>query len=417
MGRALFALLATFTLAGARADDPPAGRGPLADLPSKPGPHLAKVAALGDGEWRNLGAPAADPKWGKARGSSWGAKAFAAAPDRRGAFLFGEGVHGFVKPDGHAMDDLWFYDLNAHRWLCLHPGTDTAGFTRRVKAGDLRVGDDGLLRDRSDKPVPVHTLIHAWGNLAYDPDRRKFAFLGGDGLSEYYLGGVNAMREGLDLLKAQRVARKRAAFSPWFYDAATGRFERAVAAGSPGAATGAFPQLHYLPSEKRFALVGTDSVAFYDPAANRWDEARPKGAVPTGYDRAGCYDSKRHRVYQIGGDGGLLAYDLKAGVWSDLGPAGTAPASAGTNGAFYEYVPQLDRVIAIDFKGTTPGVFAYDPVANAWEAPRRLPAGGPKFRHAANTFYDRESNAFYCHVAGDSADDGVIWAYRHKRLD
>ena len=91
-------------------------KGPLADLPSKPGAHIEKIKAMGDNEWLNLGVPAADPKWGKARGSSWGAKALILAPDKRGAFLFGEGVHGYVKPDGHVMDDLWFYDINAHAW-------------------------------------------------------------------------------------------------------------------------------------------------------------------------------------------------------------------------------------------------------------------------------------------------------------
>ncbi len=50
-------------------------KGPLAELPSKPGPHIEKIKAMGDNQWLNLGVPAADPKWGKARGSAWGAKA------------------------------------------------------------------------------------------------------------------------------------------------------------------------------------------------------------------------------------------------------------------------------------------------------------------------------------------------------
>ena len=81
----------------------PAAKGPLSTLPSKAGAHIEKIQSLGDNQWVNLGAPAADPKWGKARGSSWGAKALILAPELRGAFLFGEGVHAFVKPDGHAM--------------------------------------------------------------------------------------------------------------------------------------------------------------------------------------------------------------------------------------------------------------------------------------------------------------------------
>src|SRR5262245_22175280 len=46
-------------------------KGPLAEVPSKPGPHIEKIKALGDNEWLNLGSPAPDPKWGKARGRSW----------------------------------------------------------------------------------------------------------------------------------------------------------------------------------------------------------------------------------------------------------------------------------------------------------------------------------------------------------
>src|SRR3954467_13906543 len=140
---AVLAVAAPWT--GAEPEKKP--RGPLADFPSKPGPHVEKIKALGDNEWLKLGAPAADPKWGKARGSAWGAKALILAPDRRGAFLYGEGVHAYVKPDGHVMDDLWFYDINRHAWLCLHPGTDTKTFTQRVKDGQLLIDESGQLTD------------------------------------------------------------------------------------------------------------------------------------------------------------------------------------------------------------------------------------------------------------------------------
>lgn len=39
------------------------------------------------------------------------------APELRAAFLCVCGTHGYVKPDGHFMDDLWAYDIPAHRWL------------------------------------------------------------------------------------------------------------------------------------------------------------------------------------------------------------------------------------------------------------------------------------------------------------
>ena len=110
-------------------------QGPLKHLPSKPGAHIAKVKALKDDTWLNLGTPTPDPKWGKARCSAWGANALVFAPDLRGAFVYGEGVHAFVKPDGYGMDDLWFYDINAHTWICLHPGVNTKNFTQQITVG------------------------------------------------------------------------------------------------------------------------------------------------------------------------------------------------------------------------------------------------------------------------------------------
>ncbi len=399
-------------------------KGPLADLPTKPGAHVEKIKALGENEWLNLGAPAADPKWGKARGSAWGAKALILAPDKRGAFLFGEGVHAYVKPDGHIMDDLWFYDINAHAWTCLHPGTDTKTFTRRVKDGELLFDDDGQLIDKAKQPVPVHTLVHAWGYLTYDSDRKKFAFLSWNGTTggpvpRYFLGGEKAMDEGLKLLEAQLKDKKKRVFSPWFYDVASGRFERTPATNPTAINAGGFPQFHYLPSRKRFYAVGSDTVAVFDPAKDLWTDLKPKGPAPKGYDACGCYDSKLDRFYRNDGDGskgeGLMAYDIAGNAWSHLKPTGTAPPPANTNAAFYEYDARLDRVVAIHFKGTKPGVYVYDPKTNSWADPLPFPANGPKFHYAANTCYDRELNAYFCHVAGDSRDDGQMWVYRHKK--
>jgi len=399
-------------------------KGPLADLPGKPGAHVEKIKALGDDEWLKLGAPAADPKWGKARGSSWGAKALILAPDKRGAFLFGEGVHAYVKPDGHVMDDLWFYDINAHAWTCLHPGTNTKTFTQRVKDKELLVDGDGQLIDKEKQPVPVHTLVHAWGYLAYDSDRKKFAFLSWNGtaggkIPRYFLGGEKQMDEGLKILEEQRKDKTERVFSPWFYDVASGKFERSPANNSTAISTGGFPQFHYLPSTKQFFAVGSDTVAIYDPAKNQWTDARPKGPSPKGYDACGCYDSKRNRFYRNDGDGskgeGLMAYDIGSNSWSHLKPTGTAPPPANTNAAFYEYDARLDTVVAIHFRGPATGIYAYNPKTNSWADPVPFPANGPKFQYAANTFFDRELNAYFCHVAGDSKDDGVMWVYRYKK--
>ena len=200
---------------------------------------------------------------------------------------------------------------------------------------------------------------------------------------------------------------------------ASGKFERSPANNSTAINAGGFPQFHYLSSKKQFFAVGSDTVAIFDPAKNQWTDAKPKGPAPKGYDACGCYDSKRNHVYRNDGDGskgeGLMAYDIDSNSWSHLKPTGTAPPAANTNAAFYEYDARLDVVVAIHFKGKTPGIFVYDPKTNSWAEPLPFPADGPKFQFAANTCYDRELNAYFCHVAGDSNDNGVMWAYRYKQ--
>ena len=60
------------------------------------------------------------------------------------------------------------------------------------------------------------------------------------------------------------------------------------------------------------------------------------------------------------------------------------------------------------------GVFVYDPEANTWgEAPLAVPRG---FCKCPSSFYDPVLNAHFIHCAGDSADDGVMWVYRYKKV-
>ena len=108
---------------------------PLAELPSPPGAHVSRIEALGDNQWLQLGKPQPDPRYGPAPGRSYTNK-MAYAPGLGGAFLMGEGVHGKAMTRGGKLyynDDVWFYDLRAHRWICVHPGTD--GELQRVRPG------------------------------------------------------------------------------------------------------------------------------------------------------------------------------------------------------------------------------------------------------------------------------------------
>lgn len=265
-------------------------------------------------------------------------------------------------------------------------------------------------------------MIHAFGFLSYDSDRKKLAFFGSDGLNRYYQGGLEFMEPGMKLIDEQLKGKKKSAYSPWYYDVATDKFERTPANGSLGYAHQSFPQFHYIPARRQFLVVGAAGVASFDIAKNEWSDRNPKGPRPRGYDGCGCYDSKRNRIYRNDGDGadaakdGLMAYDLESNAWSYLKPSGNGPdASMGTNSAYYEYNPVLDLVVVIQMTGKTLGIHTYNPNTNSWADMFPFPVSGPRFLgFAANVVYDRELNAYFCHVARDSEENGTMWVYRHK---
>jgi hypothetical protein len=142
---------------------------PLAGLPSAPGKHIEQIKALADNTWLNLGSPAADPKWGKGRGRAWSSR-MPYAPDLRAAFLFGEGIHAWWnKKNNRYMDDLFVYDVMAHRWICAHPGTE-------VTTVNLKLDQNRFEVDEDERPVPVAQLSHGYEQLTYDTDRHRFLF-------------------------------------------------------------------------------------------------------------------------------------------------------------------------------------------------------------------------------------------------
>jgi hypothetical protein len=127
---------------------------------------------LADNTWLNLGSPAADPKWGKARGRGWSSR-MAYAPNLQAAFLFGEGVHAWWNKQTHrSMDDLFVYDIMAHRWICAYPGTD-------VMTVQLKLDSNGFEVDDNARPVPVAQLGHGYEQLTYDTDLQRFMFMPG----------------------------------------------------------------------------------------------------------------------------------------------------------------------------------------------------------------------------------------------
>jgi len=424
----LAVVVAMAGIAGA-ADAPSAKverKGPLAGLPSAPSSQLEKIKELGDNQWVNLGSPAADPKWGKACGRSWGAK-MVFASDLRGAFLTGEGPHGLIKPDGHLMDDLWFYDINSNRWICVYPGMEATHFTQQVKDQELKIDDNGLLVNKDGEPLPQHTMIHSYALVTYDPDMRRFAWpFGGSGSG--YLNGLDSKggTEGLNLLRAQpgKWNDPSKSYSPWFYDTVAGKFDCYVLAEKgPGPVISIGGTFLYISSKKQY-LAPQNSV-FFDPAARKWVSAGAKGPLPTGMDHSSCYDPKRDRVYMGGGiyndvkkpEDNFFIYDIKTATWTKPNPTGKFPLNYTSCGAFFNYDSVNDVVVLLMDWGKE--TYVYNPETNAWAEPLTTPKGVGHDAAGANSFgngfYDPELNAFFCHFAGDGYPNGTMWAYRYKK--
>jgi RNA polymerase sigma factor (sigma-70 family) len=391
-------------------------RGPLAALPSAPGAHLARIDALGDNQWLSLGPPAPDPLWGRARGRGWSAK-MPAAVDLRGAFLSGLGPNGFIKPDGHTLDDVWFYDLHAHRWICVYPGTDTATFNRQVDLRELDVDADGRVVDRSGHPIPVNAGIGGAGHVTYDPDRRQFVSQSRINCNPYMVPSV--LEERVNRLKQRGCNRKPC--SPWFYDVATGMFERyaiTTEALTSEAENGA-NQLLYIPGLKRYFFAGRMGTAFFDPQLRAWTTVQTKGVAVTGINHGACYDPKRQRVYLGGGNNpdakspadNFYVFDLPTSTWSKPNPSGEFPTSMNNNDAFFNYDAANDVVVVMESFGRR--IFAYDPAANSWthQSSSRPDIGSS----CGSGFYNPALNAYFCYFAMGGYDQGQMFVYRFKK--
>jgi hypothetical protein len=406
-----------FATASGRAAEPAA---PLADLPSKPGPHIEKIKALKDNEWLNLGSPTADPKWGKGRGRGWSSR-MAYAPDLKAAFLFGEGVHNWWnKQNNRYMDDLFVYDTPAHRWVCAYPGTD-------VMNVDLTLDKNGFEVDKDGRPVPVSQLGHGYENLTYDSDRKRFMFMPGASGDWQSAAPFGKRRMGWGV-SGQGLPRK---CSPWLYDVQSARWDlRKVEGPAPSrGATTLGMTFVYLPAMKKafFCDPTMQEAWLYDPKENAWTNLKSKGLpAPLGIDKVACLDPKRERVY-LGGTKSFWCYDVKANAFTDLQPKGKPPETADG----YAYGPYSTSRSVMNFDsangvavlfyhsnvgskttGNGRGIFVYDPAANAWSEPLTVP---PELRKCPSSFYDPELNAHFIHCAGDSADDGTMLVYRYKK--
>jgi hypothetical protein len=410
LGIILTLALGGTTLAGEQAFAP---KNPLAGLPSKAeGTHLEKLKALGDNSWADLGPPAADPKWGKARGRAWTPK-MAYAPELRGAFFCATGVHGFVKPDGHYMDDLWLYDLNAHRWVCLYPGADT-------KTLKLHLDKDGFEINEAGEHIPVSYLSHGYNNLTYNPDLHKYMIIHTQ--CPWWTTALPQRYDWLGIPADKRTYGNvgpviASAKHPWFWDATEGKWDRKFIAGD-GPSRGRFEGvLEYVPSQKKAHYsYSHGELWIYDFATSSWSRSPVDFKAPV-YDSVACLDTKRERIY-MGSGKQFWIYDAAKQTWSTAAAANLPAGFGGGVSSNLTYdsvndVAVLNRYGRGDKNDPQPlGLYTYDPEKNSWSTEvTPLPASA---RGQITAFYDPEFNAHYYHAAGDSSDKGTMLAYRYK---
>ncbi len=330
-----------------------------------------------------------------------------------GAFLFGEGIHGWVNPStGRYMDDLWLYDVNGHRWVALYPGTDT----RSPPA--LLVTRDGFEGIAPDRPIPIATMVHGYEMTAWDPVRQLFFSMPNHHVYfRKHLPSVAAFRRQ----NAQRL--NTTAASPWIFDPWNRKWHRLKTA-TPSPASGFGDVLMFLPSRNKLFFYRLGRVSFYDPQNNSWRQVSTRGPLPPfGIDPTACHDPRRDRIYIGGGyypvakgDNGLWIYDVKTDTWLDPKPAGSPAGNHfGTNMAVMTCDPRTDSVYLFRRKGGAPGLYIYDAKKNAWR-PRPVPL--PDFwnkRMVANGFYHPALGVHFIHTANDSRDNGRIIVYRPDR--
>jgi hypothetical protein len=403
----LFVLVTSLASAGEKAPTgKPEEKNPLAKLPSKPGSHVEKIKAMPDNSWLNLGQAAADPKWGTARGRGYSPK-MAYAADLRGAFFAGCGRHGYVKPNGHYMDDLWFYDANAHRWICLHPGA-----SRKTR---LKLNQHGFEVNEKGESHPVSYLSHAYNQLTYISSTRQFM-----AIYRYCPWWTKALPQRgawLGIPKEKMGAYNAGKLNgstrhPLFYNVTAGKWERRFIKGRAKGKRGKNLQpagmgvLEYIPSRKQVAYLANGSVLFFDLVKNTWiDPKAPRARIK--YDSTGCYDSKRDRIYVA--KGGLWFYDLKANTWTQV---------KGKNQMknLRSWPMTFDAVSGAIIIYSN-AVHIYDPETNTWTQGAERPKANYKYKNSQG-FYSPELNLHYYYMAGDSGNKGAFMlAYRHKRRE
>ena len=337
-------------------------------MPTKPEAHIEKIKSLGNNSWLELEAPKADPKFGPSHGRSWSSR-MAYAPDLGGAFIFGEGAHGWMYKDNFYADDLFFYNALANAWVCAYPGFDV------TKYNEVKINADGF-ETLNDIPTPIASMVHGWAMTIYDTDRRCFMSMPSPGnYWDKIVGRRQVIGQGGEEY-CPKINNLQA--SPWMWDVNKGTWNRLKTKNSIDKVLGFGAVLIYVPSLKKIWAYSRYGMYFYDNATNDWEKIIAKGPKPPfGIEMNACFDSKRGKIYLGGGDypiapkgsNAFWIYDIKTNTFIDPSPKGepcNGETHYGTNDAIMNYDTVNDVVVLFKTSKIGAGVYVYDPEKNEW---------------------------------------------------
>jgi RNA polymerase sigma factor (sigma-70 family) len=387
----------------------PKREGPFAKLPDPSPAFLAKLAALDDDSWLDLGSPAPDPKYGQGFGRSW-SPMMAYAPDLRGAFLFGQMNHGMHDEASRRFgDDLWFYHAPSNSWVCAYPGTN-------VDKPNIKINADGFESDATTGDVvPVGSMVHGYCTITYDSDTKQFVHMP---QAEKMYQGLLAPHIAAYRSKATVGAPANA--SPWYYDTKTGKWNRRKSDGAaPPVRQSIVDLLFYLPHKKSVFFhqfgSGAGQMWLYSFETNKWTALPdPPFNQPTAAsDNVAYYDSKRKSIEYLIGGGVHWSFNSETMTWRDAksgGPGGIGYVCTWT------YDAANDVGILMNYRHpdkAANGIWIYDPQKNSWS---RSPKTSPAFGDNCSAYYDPELNIHFVHHGRDNSVGGMM-AYRYKKAN
>jgi hypothetical protein len=375
--------------------------GPLLGCPSVPGPHMAKIAALGDREWLNLGHAAPDPVQGESGGRSWNPK-MPYVEALGVALASGQGPHGADD------DDVFALDLPGLRWICVDPGIDRAAFADDVKAGRIVVDPEFgyLVYMPSRRPVyAIGAHSYAWPHAN---SKRGLLIIpgwpGGIGGDQFSTGGP-WYQPAVPILQSQLNSNSGAYAGSMVYNLLDGSLTRRTDMD------GQF----YVPSvDKCWEFYRGD---IYFGGVLQSSSGRNPGGFGV-HDLGTCQDLKRNRIYTSAAVGSapysqVFVHDVDSRHWSrpiyDV-PKGLMPTCGA--GAI-NFDDAADRIVTFGDKsdGFGPRACAIDPDKWVYDSIEPLPFS----QKCMSAFYSRKYNVHIVHNATDGVP-GEIWAYRHKRV-